>query len=393
MIGMKGKTSALHSVYVIDGQRRQFTPAELLDTCLTEGTDLPPRDRDTETIVDETLDLSPSSLRFDGRHIQQYLARTVAAAGRVRPCPLAFAGRFTRSRIAKALLDTIWMRGHFRLGDLQLQARWKWNDKALGNMASFYASVEEAVEYIDALGVSLNAYSFSETDGDCQVAFKVGASGKGAGAEDNPDDETYIDLGGDAPFGTEHPVLGRKKAHGDTLVPDKDSWIIYVPFESCAYRLGGSVLEESLGAAGNTFPEIGDADYFIDCYEVVRELVEDGIVTAGATVGDGGLLTALKLMCTDGVGATVDVSCIMSASHEDKSIRVLFGEVPGALIQIKDIDYDYIDAEFLLQDVAYFPIGHPDPKSGSVKVKAGGDSGIASILQSLLSSQASEGED
>ena len=83
----------------------------------------------------------------------------------------------------------------------------------------------------------------------------------------------------------------------------------------------------------------------------------------------------------------------MNAYGETKSVRVLFSEVPGAIIQIKDSDYDYIDAEFLLQDIAYYPIGHTVTGSGEVNVKAGGSNGISSILQSLLNSQASEGED
>ena len=44
----------------------------------------------------------------------------------------------------------------------------------------------------------------------------------------------------------------------------------------------------------------------------------------------------------------------------------------GAIIQIKDSDYDYVDAEFLLQDIAYYPIGHPVTGTGEVNVKAGG---------------------
>lgn len=390
---MKGKTSALYSAYIIDGHRRQFTPAELLNGCLAEGASAPSHEKNADTIVDETLDLSPSSLQFDEREIQDYLARTIAVRDKPRSCPLAFSGYFTKSRIAKALLDTLWMKGHFRLSDLALQARWRWNDRKLGNMAAFYTSVEDAVDYIDGLGIGLSAYSFNESVNDCQVAFKAGISGKSQDSDENGAEEQDTYFTGNSPFGTEQPTLSKRRAQADLLSQDKDSWIIYVPFESCRYRLGGSILEETLGQAGNTFPEIGDADYFIDCYEVVRELIEDGIVTAGRTVGDGGLLTALKSMCTDRIGASVDVSGIMNANREDKSVRILFGEVPGALIQIKDIDYDYIDAEFLLQDVAYFPIGHPVPGSGDVNVKAGGDSGIAGILQSLLNSQASEGED
>lgn len=82
----------------------------------------------------------------------------------------------------------------------------------------------------------------------------------------------------------------------------------------------------------------------------------------------------------------------MSAYGEDKKLRILFSEIPGAIIQIKDSDYDYVDAEFLLQDIAYYPMGHPATGTGEVNVKAGG-SGIANILQSLLGSQTSEGED
>ena len=98
-------------------------------------------------------------------------------------------------------------------------------------------------------------------------------------------------------------------------------------------------------------------------------------------------------MCGDDLGAKIDISGIMNAYDEDKSVRILFSEIPGALIQIKDIDYDYADAEFLLQDIAYYPIGHPVPGSGSIKVKSGRGGGISDILQSLLNSQASEGED
>jgi phosphoribosylformylglycinamidine (FGAM) synthase-like enzyme len=110
------------------------------------------------------------------------------------------------------------------------------------------------------------------------------------------------------------------------------------------------------------------------------------------TVGDGGMVSALEMMCSEGVGASIDISGVMKAYGEKKGNRVLFSEVPGALIQVRDLDYDYIDAEFLLQDVAYFPLGHPVKGDGSVKVRTGGG-GISEILQSLLSSQASEGED
>lgn len=391
---MKEKASALYSEYIIDGIPRRFTPADILDGCLDHETEQPREYEEHEPIVDESVDPCPSAGEFKSQDAQEYLSGVSALLGTTRNCPAAYAEEFTRSRIAKALLDTIWMKGHFRLSDLLLSAKWRWNTKPLGNMAAFYGSVEAAADYLDSLGISLDSYSFTESERVSQISFKVAATDRAEDpdAEIGPEEEE-IDLPGNAPFGSPHPVIGRRRAIPDKLVPDPESWIIFVPFDSCEFRLGNSILCEVYGQNGDGSPEIGDGDYFIDCFEIIREFVEDKVVLSGRTVSDGGLLPAMKAMCGEDIGAKIDISGIMNAYDEDKSIRVLFSEVPGVLIQIKDIDYDYADAEFLLQDIAYYPIGHPTAGSSGIKVKSGRGGGISDILQSLLSSQASEGED
>ncbi len=384
---MKEKTSALHSKYIIDGVSRRLTPAEMLDDCLAskEENHLPEKEG-YEPIVDESTDPSPSMKTFQDQNVQGYLATVASLLDEPRTFPTAFADSYTKGRIAKALLDVAWMNGRFKLSDLTVTARWRWNTKPLGNMAAFYSSAEATADYINDLGICLNAYSFTENGRLCQAYFKVGACEKASAQEE---DDIFLP---DAPFGSEHPVLGRRRAVPDKLAADPDSWIIYIPFDSCDFRLGDSLLSDAIGQNGDNFPEIGDADYFIDCYEVVRELVEDRIAISAATASDGGLLTALKLMCSGDVGADIDISGIIRAYGEDKNVRILFSEIPGAIIQIKDSDYDYVDAEFLLQDIAYYPIGHPVTGTGEVNVKTCGG-GIANILQSLLGSQTSEGED
>lgn len=385
---MKEKTSALHSKYIIDGVSRRLTPAEMLDGCIASKEEgVVPNNGEFEPVVDESTDPSPSMKKFQNQNVQGYLATVVSLLDEPKPFPAAYADPYTRGRIAKALLDAVWLNGHFKLGDLTIAAKWRWNCKPLGNMAAFYSSAEATADYINNLGICLSGYSFTESGRVCQTSFKVGACEK---AESPDEDDIFLPE--DAPFGSEHPVLGRRMAVPDKLAADPDSWIIYVPFDTCDFRLGGSLLCDALGQNGDNFPEIGDADYFIDCYEVIREFIEDRIAVSAATVCDGGLLTALKLMCSGDVGADIDISGIMSAYGEDKKLRILFSEVPGAIIQIKDSDYDYVDAEFLLQDIAYYPIGHPVTGTGEVNVKTCG-SGIANILQSLLGSQTSEGED
>lgn len=386
---MKEKTSALHSKYIIDGVSRQLTPAEMLDDCLAARNETPAHGGDGfEPVVDESTDPSPSIRKSPDPSVRDCLKRIVQLMDEPRPFPTAFADAYTKGRIAKALLDAVWMNGHFKLGDLTIAAKWRWDGRPLGNMAAFYSSAEATADYINDLGICLSSYSFAESGRLCQVSFRVGACG-----ETEPPEEDGIFLPDDAPFGSGHPVLGRRRGIPDKLAADPDSWIIYVPFDSCDFRLGGSLLYDALGPDGDNFPEIGDADYFIDCHEIVREFVEDKVAVAAATVCDGGLLGALKSMCSEDIGADIDISGIMRAYGESRKERVLFSEVPGAIIQIKDSDYDYADAEFLLQDIAYYPVGHPVSGTGEVNVKAGGDSGIAGILQSLLSGQASEGED
>lgn len=387
---MKEKTSALHSKYLIDGVARQLTPAEMLDDCLVaREKDSACPDDGFEPIIDESTDPSPSLKKIQDQDIKGYLSKVISLMSEPRVFPMPFPESFTKSRIAKALLDTIWMNGHFKLSDLTLAAKWRWNRQPLGNMAAFYASTEATADYINDLGICLSGYSFTESARLCQVSFKVGALEK----NDEAESENDIFLPDNAPFGSDHPVLGRRRAIQDKLTPDPDSWIIYVPFDSCDFRLGGSVLCDAIGQNGDNFPEIGDADYFIDCYELVREFVEDKVAVAASTVSDGGLLAALKSMCSAEAGADIDISGIANAYSENDRIRILFSEIPGAIIQIKDVDYDYVDAEFLLQDIAYYPLGHPVPGSSEVNIKSGRSGGISGILQSLLASQASEGED
>ena len=135
---------------------------------------------------------------------------------------------------------------------------------------------------------------------------------------------------------------------------------------------------------------MNDPDYFIDCYEVVRELVEDGVIMAGINVADGGLVSAASRMCT-GCGLEMDIKGILSSYHGSARNKVLFGEVPGVIMQVSDDDYDYVDSQLLLQDVAYYPLGHPSDKKG-LSVTESGKNGVGNILASLLS-MASEGED
>ena len=375
---MGEKTSALHAIYVIDGVQEEFTPAQLLDA-VTEPEGRHPLAAPAEArAVDETLDPVFRGFDLDTDRFDSCLEAVCAEQKRV---PAASADAYTRVRVAAALIDALWRVGRFRLGDLRLEASWRWNEAPVGARAAFYDSVRAAADYVDALGLKFSAYRYARTAGDSELVLRTRL-----GREADEEDFGFVS----EPFSSEHPTLGTRRLCPATLAPDPQSWVVYIPFDTSDYRLGGSLLAQTLGVGGGPCSQVTDADYFMDCYEVVRELVEDGILLSGATVGEGGLLKTVRQMAA-GAGLTVDVSDVMRAYQERSALRVLFSEVPGVVVQIQDADFDYLDAELLLQDVAFFPLGHPEPGGTDIRVKASAKSGIQTILESLM--QNAEGED
>lgn len=364
----------LYSPYIIDGVPQTLSPADMLD----ELCDQPPLrpDGDYPIIADEHKDPAPATFPFKEESIRQYSELLPAK----HPFPINFAGPCTNGKLAQSLIDAIWCSGHFRLGDLSVKADWKWHAKEVGLPAAFYSSVESACSYMDALGLRISRYSL--TGGSPSVAFKATTVAE----EDAPEeDENFFR---ELPYRTGNPRISRRRKCPAEIQPTEQDWLIYIPFDSCDFRLGGSALADALQASLATASDVADADYFIDCYEVVRELVEDGILKAGATVGEGGLMTALKAMTANGTGAEICIRDICKAYGEDSQVRILFSEVPGVVIQIADIDYDYVDAELMLQDVVFFPIGHPRAEGGIVLSEK---TEIPQILESLLNTL--EGED
>jgi hypothetical protein len=87
----------------------------------------------------------------------------------------------------------------------------------------------------------------------------------------------------------------------------------------------------------------------------------------------------------------LNISGISSSYLEEDTTKILFAEIPGALIQVSEANMDYLDAQLLLQDVAYYPLGRPS-RSGGITLEKSSAAAVAGILASLIN-QASEGED
>ena len=373
-------TSVLYSNYVLDGVQQELTPAQLLDSCLV-GKPAERPDTPFDEIVDESIDPFIRPCVTSVGKIDEYLSMVLAARAPRKAAELPYVDFYTRQKISLHLIEAIWRKGHFKLGNLAVSLGWKWDSVQLGSLAAFYNSVSAASDYIDALGIRLKTYSYSETPHRSSLSVRTSVL-----REEGPEEEIEEE--------NADPRLSTHRARPAKFLDDESAWIVYVPFDDGKFRLGGSRLAAALGVSGDGTPQLLDADYFIDCYEVVREMVEDGVALAGVTVGEGGLMAALHSMTDEGTGAEVDLGALIHATGEKDIVRLLFAEIPGIVMQIADIDYDYVDAEFLLQDVAFFPLGHVRRSQSGVRVKVTDQSPVSSILESILRSQSSsEGED
>ena len=388
---MKENESALYSHYLIDGTWQEMTPADLLDECMEyDDTEMPSSEMfgTFDDIIDESTDPPVTTFTHDHGMNGEYAVKTSQACEATRPFSMLYPEHFTRLQIAEALISRLWSKGHFRLGNLRLWAQWDWNTKPTGNMAAFYSSVSAASDYIYSLGVRMSDYLFIEGDGESNARFFAWLP-----ETDTEEDEEMQEsiLFKSSPYESRHPWIGDERKCPAIMTVDPESWLVYIPFDTCPFKLGDSLLSHICGHNGGPAPTIQDADYFIDCYEVVRELVEDGVVASGISIGNGGLATAAVRFC-DGHAISLDISGIMSSYQEEDSTRLLFGEIPGVIVQIKDCDYDYFDSQMILQDIAYYPLGHPSAEKGSIRFEEKNRNSVAGILASLLN-QTSEGED
>lgn len=350
---MKDNASLLFSNYILDGVQADCTPFESLYDCLDgNGTVDVPKGPFTD-IVDEYLDKAPHTFEYDLRMAGVYAAKLARLSEDDKNLDINYPALSTISKINSVLLDAIFREGHFTLQDMLLMATWDWQRNRTGAMAAFWESTSAAGRYLFDLGIRLDRYFVEENRRAC--TFEVTFRNK----------------------------MSRARKCPATMSTNPSNWLIYIPFGTQRLHLGGSAISRHIGHDGGVEMDLSDADYFMDCYEVVRELVEDGVITAGIPVGLGGLMTAAEKF-RGKAGFDLNISGIMSAMGEKDPIKVLFSEMPGVLVEISDDDYDYLDAQMLLQEISYYPVGHPDSGMFGIHISRDDKFGIGSILASLI---------
>ena len=154
-----------------------------------------------------------------------------------------------------------------------------------------------------------------------------------------------------------------------TLTPEwqrEDSCLILVDLGQGKHRLGGSILAQTLNQFGNEVPDLDDPQQLVALVNAVNELRRAGKLLAYHDRSDGGLWAAacemafagqtglslnVDLLVTEGdgisdsradTGDSKNWAAQVSGRRDELTLRALFSEELGALIQVRAADRDAV---------------------------------------------------
>ena len=187
-----------------------------------------------------------------------------------------------------------------------------------------------------------------------------------------------------------------------TLTPqlnavEEDSTLVLIDLGRGKNRMGGSIIGQVLNQSGNEVPDLDDAKDLIAMVDAVNALRAKGLILAYHDRGDGGLLATVAEMAFAGhVGVALNVDMLItegdgisdsrmdsgegknwgkqvSGRREDQTLRALFNEELGAVLQIRTADrtevMDVLREHGLIQCSTI--VGKTRPASSSVDAGKG----------------------
>lgn len=217
--------------------------------------------------------------------------------------------------VAEALTNIVWAPLTDQLKSVSLSANWMWPCRNEGEDARLYKAVEALSNFCCELGVNVptgkDSLSMTQKYGNDKV-FAPGTVIVSAGAE----------------------VSDVRKVVSPVLKNDRTTSIYHIDFSLDTFKLGGSAFAQTLNTVGSEVPTVTDAAYFKDTFNALQSLIEKGIILAGHDISAGGMLITLLEMCFANNSGGLELS--LDKIKETDLIKILFGENPGVIVQVKD---------------------------------------------------------
>jgi len=238
--------------------------------------------------------------------------------------------------IAEALTNIIWAPLSDKLQSVSLSANWMWPCKNPGEDARLYAAVKAASDFALALDINIptgkDSLSMTQKYSD-EVVYSPGTVIISASGEIN-------DI---------------RKIIEPVIVNDPFTSLLYIDMSRDSLKTGGSCFAQILNKLGDDAPTVRDPAYFAEVFNVIQDLINKNKILSGHDISAGGMFTTLLEMCFSNTSGGITVN--LSALNEPDTVKILFSQNPGIIIQIRDEDEI---AEILLENgVSYYSIGHP----------------------------------
>ena len=151
------------------------------------------------------------------------------------------------------------------------------------------------------------------------------------------------------------PVEDVRKTVTPELKNVEDSVLLFVDLGFGKARMGGSAFGQVYNNMSGDAPDLDDTGRLKAFYSVIQELVAEDKLLAYHDRSDGGLFATLVEMAFAGrCGLNVDLTSLVAnqADVNEASIRALFNEELGAVIQIAKQDVAAVEALFKEADLA-----------------------------------------
>ncbi len=226
------------------------------------------------------------------------------------------------------------------LRSVSLSANWMWPCRSQeGEDARLYEAVEALSQFCISLGVNVptgkDSLSLTQVYPNGEKVISPGTVIVSAGSE----------------------VDDVKKTVSPVMVNDKASNIYHIDFSFDSLKLGGSAFAQALGYVGSEVPTIKDSEYFVDAFNVIQELVHEGLLMAAHDISAGGLLTTLLEMCFANEQGGMNIK--LDKIQEPDLMKVLFAENPGLIVQVSDKNQTRVKE--ILEDagVGFVKLGYP----------------------------------
>ncbi len=224
----------------------------------------------------------------------------------------------SRLSIAEALTNVVWAPVKDGLTGISLSANWMWPAKNEGENARLYQAVKAVSDFAIELGINIptgkDSLSMTQKYPDGKVVYSPGT--------------VIISAIGE--------VTDVKKAVTPVIQTIPGTKIAHIDFSSADFELGGSSFAQSVNKIGKATPDVKDAFYFKKAFNTIQKLIRDGKIMAGHDISAGGMITTLLEMNFSNCDHGLNID--LSEYNNIDTIKLLFSENPGVIIQIQESD-------------------------------------------------------